>query len=56
MPIQINELTVTVEITDSVQQSNPATGSNNVVDTDMRALIRECTEEVMEILKKQKER
>lgn len=58
MPIQINELTIKVEVTDTVQQVSltSTSNNNNNADGDLRKLIRECVDEVMEVLRNQKER
>lgn len=61
MPIEIRQLIIRATVTDEAgNQSKPATGAESSGGSrkrpDSQALVAECVEQVMEILREQQER
>ncbi|MFA6923678.1 MAG: DUF5908 family protein [Bacteroidales bacterium] len=54
MPIQINELVVNTTVTAEHSNNENSDSGNNLIDK--KAIIQECVEQVLEILKNKEER
>ena len=55
MPVEINELIIRAIAVDSEKKSSPASPSR-VTDTDKEALVAACVKQVLQILKRSRER
>ena len=56
MPVQINELTVRVTVTENAPSSNTTSGNTADGQVETNAIIRELVDEVMTVLKNKNER
>ena len=56
MPVQINELTVRVTVTENAPANNTASTNTTEGQVETNAIIRELVDEVMTVLKNKNER
>ena len=55
MPIIVDEVVISVEVTNAGVRAAPAAGAASL-DEDKQALVAECVERVLEILREREER
>lgn len=56
MPIQINELIIKAQVVDDANYTPGGKGTQDQKSKDKESIIKECIEQIMEILKEKKER
>lgn len=56
MPLEIRELHIKVTVSDDEQPAEPTSDTGAVAESQQEFIIRACVEQVLEILRDQKER